>query len=74
MHKETLLKESTFNFKNTDEKGKLGFRWNDSIKLSYKTKCANDSVKELFNMINVTKYYINISIKLNTKKEIHLEL
>lgn len=73
MDKETILKTSTFNF-NRDKQHKLGFRWNDDIKLSFQSKNANCSFKELIHMINVNKYSMNIVIELENKDRVTIKL
>ena len=70
----TIIKESTFNFKLTDEDGLHGYHWYPCLKLSIQSKCANDTLKEIIRMVKFNKYTIQISIKLETDEIIHFKI
>ena len=69
----TIIKNSTFNFKLTNEYGICGYCWDPCLKLSIQNKCANDTFMEILRMVKFNKYTIKISIKLETDEIIHFK-
>lgn len=63
-----ILQNTLFNIKLTNEKGINGYYWNDRLKLSIQHKDSNNTMKEILNMIKLNKYFIKITIKLNTEE------
>lgn len=59
-----ILQNSTFNMKLTNENGENGYIWYDDLKLSIQSKNANNSIKEIFNMVNINNYTITLKIQL----------
>jgi hypothetical protein len=60
-----ILQNTTFNMKLTNENGEKGYVWYDYLKLSIQSKNANNSIKEIFNMIEITNYTITVKIQLS---------
>jgi len=69
----TIIKESTFNFKLTDEDGLHGYHWYPCLKLSIQSKCANDTLKEIIRMVKFNNCSIKLCIKLKTAEIIHFK-
>jgi len=70
----TIIKNSTFNFKLTNEHGLNGYHWDPCLKLLIQSKCANDTLMEIIRMVKFNKYTIKISIKLETDEIIHFKI
>jgi hypothetical protein len=66
-----VLQTTTFNFKLTNENGKKGYVWCESINMSFQNKEANLSFKEILNMIKVNNLSIEISINLESGRTIY---
>ena len=69
-----ILQTSTFNLKLTDEDGKNGYNWCKSIRMSFQSKDADGTLKEIIHMVKVNNLTINLSIKLNTGRIIHFKI
>ena len=74
MEPTTIINNSTFNFKLTNEHGLNGYHWDPCLKLSIQSKCANDTLIEIIRMVKFNKYTIQISIKLETDEIIHFKI
>jgi len=74
MPAQKILQNTTFNLKLTDEKGEKGYNWNDRIKMSYQSKDANGTMKEIVKMVKLNNYTMDISIKLNSEKIINFKI
>ena len=74
MEPTTIIRNSTFNFKLTNEHGLNGYHWDPCLKLSIQGKCANDTLMEIIRMVKFNKYTIQISIKLETGEIIHFKI
>jgi hypothetical protein len=66
-----ILQTTTYNFKLTNENGKKGYIWCDSIQMSFQNKDAHSAFKEILNMIKVNNLSIELSIKLETGRTIY---
>ena len=69
-----ILQTTTFNFKLTKEIGKKGYRWCDDIRMSFQSKDAKGTLKEILNMVKVNKLTIDLSIKLETGRIVHFKI
>jgi len=69
-----ILQTTKFNFKLTNENGEKGYNWYPTINMSFQSKNAQETLKEIINMIKVNKYNIKISIKLETGKIIYFKI
>ena len=70
MKRKYIVKNTTFNFKETNENGLKGFSWNKNLKMSIQGKDANGTIKEIFKMVKLNNYKIDVSIKLKNGKDI----
>jgi hypothetical protein len=68
----TIINNSKFKFKLTNEYGRYDYIWDPYLKLSIKGKCANKTFDEIRHLVKFNKYTIQISIKLKTGDIIHL--
>jgi len=66
-----ILQTTTYNFKLTNEKGKKGYIWCDSIQMSFQDRNSQLSLREILNMIKVNNLSIELSIKLETGRTIY---
>lgn len=73
MPTQRILQTSTFNFKMTNENGKNGYKWCDDIKMSFQSKDAMGTLKEIIHMVKINKLTIKLSIKLETGRIIHFK-
>ena len=73
MPTQKILQTTTFNFKLTNENGEKGYKWCDDIHMSYQSKDATGTLKEILNMIKVNKLTIKLSIKLETDRIVHFK-
>jgi hypothetical protein len=73
MEPTTIIKNSTFNFKLTNEHGLNGYHWDPCLKLSIQSKCANDTLKEIIRMVKFNNCSIKLCIKLKTAEIIHFK-
>jgi hypothetical protein len=63
-----ILQNSTFNFKLSNENGENGYTWCPEINMSFQSKDSNNSIKEIIRMCNISKYNIQITIKLKDER------
>ena len=73
MTTQKILQTTTFNFKLTNENGEKGYNWCDDVHMSFQSKDATGTLKEIINMVKVNKLTIDLSIKLKTGKIIHFK-
>jgi len=66
-----IIRHSTFNIKNTNEKGEKRYYWYDDLKLSIQARDSNYSIKEIFNMTEINQYKILLKIELQTGEVIN---
>ena len=66
-----VLQTTTFNFKLTNENGKKGYIWCNSIQMSFQDRNSQLSLREILNMIKVNNLSIELSIKLETGRTIN---
>jgi hypothetical protein len=62
----TILQNTTFNIKLTNENGNKGYDWCHEINMSIQKKDANGTLKEIIKMIKINNYKIDIGIKLSS--------
>ena len=74
MPSQRILQTTTFNIKLNDQQGKNGYRWCEDIHMSFQSKNARGTLKEILNMIKVNKFTIELSIKLETGIIIHFKI
>ena len=74
MPTQKILQTTEFNFKLTNENGKKGYNWCCDINMSFQSKDAKGTLKEILNMVKVNNLSIKMSIKLETGKIIHFKL
>jgi hypothetical protein len=68
----TIINNSKFNFKLTNEYGRYGYTWYTCLNLSIQGKCANETFEEIRHFVKFNKYTIQISIKLESGDIVHL--
>ena len=61
-----IKQESTFRFKMTNENGENGYEWCAPINMSFQSKNAKLTLKEIVHMVKVNKYSIRFVIRLNS--------
>ena len=64
MDKTKMIEHSTFNFSDSNENDKKGYRWNERLQMSFQSKSATDSLHEIYKMVEINNYMIDISIRL----------
>ena len=69
-----ILQNTTFNFKLTKEIGEKGFNWEPRINMSFQSKNADGTMKEIIKMIRINKYSFDISIQLEDTTIIHFKI
>jgi len=74
MPTQKIFQNTTFNFKLTDENGKKGYYWCKPIKMSFQTKDAKGTLKEILHMVGVNKLTIKLTIKLKTGRIIYFRI
>lgn len=74
MPTQQILQTSTFNFKLNNENGEKGFNWCEDIHMSFQSKDATGTLKEIINMVKVNKLTIKLTIKLETGRIIHFKM
>jgi hypothetical protein len=74
MPTQRILQTTTFNLKLTNENGEKGYNWCDDIHMSFQSKDANGTLKEILNMVKVNKLTVNLSIKLETGRIVHFKI
>lgn len=65
---ERILQTTTFNFKLSNMNGIDGYNWNSELNISFQSKDATQTMKEIINMIEINKFNIEIKIKLKNGK------
>ena len=65
-----ILQNTTFNMKLTNENSENGYVWYDDLKLSIQSKDANNSIEEIFDMIDINNYSITLKIQLANNNNI----
>lgn len=67
MMPQKILQTTTFNFKLTNENNENGYAWCPDINMSFQSKDAKGTLKEIVQMVKVNKYAIKLVIQLKTK-------
>ena len=70
----TILQNTTFNIKLTNENGNKGYEWCPEINMSIQRKDANGTFKEIIKMVKINNYKIDIVIKLQSNELIKFNL
>lgn len=70
---ERVIQTTKFTFSLKDESENNMLVWYEEINMYVATKDANNTFKELFNMININNYSITISIKLKEGRVIQFK-
>ena len=73
MSNERVIQTTKFKFSLKDENENNMLVWYEEINMYVATKDANNTFKELFNMININNYSITISIKLKEGRVIQFK-
>ena len=73
MPTQKILQNTTFNFKLTNENGEKGYSWIPSINMSFQSKDAFGTLKEILHMVNINNMTIKLCIKLETGKIIYFK-
>ena len=68
-----IFKESSFNFKLTNENGKKGYCYIPKCNFSVQSKSADLCLKEIIKMCKINRYKICISIELDNGNVINFE-
>lgn len=74
MPTQKILQTTTFNFKLTNENGEKGYNWCNDIKMSFQSKDAKGTLKEIIHMVKVNKMSIILAIKLETGRIINFRI
>ena len=74
MPTQKILQTTKFNFKLTKENGEKGYRWCPEINMSFQNKDAFGELKEIIKMVKVNKMTLHLSIKLDTRNIVCLEI
>lgn len=69
-----ILQNTVFNIKLTNENGKDGYNWSNSIRMSVQGKDATSTMNEIIKMIKLNDYSINICIKLECERIIYFKI
>ena len=72
MPTQKILQTTTFRFREQHANYVKGFNWCDEIRMSFENKDVKETLKELLHMVKVNNYSINLTIKLESGKIIHL--
>lgn len=71
---EEIEKHGNLNLLQTNENGKKGYHWCDDIQMSLQCKSATETLKGIVKMIKVSKFNIELSIKLKTGSIVHFKI
>ena len=74
MPSQKILQTTSFNFKLTNENGKLGYNWVPKLNMSVQSQDANHTFKEIIRMVKVNKYTLFFKIKLENKQIVHIKI
>jgi len=69
-----IFQNSSFNFELRNMYGEKGFKWCNVINMSFQSKDAEGTIKEIINMIHLNKYKIDISIKTEEGMVYHFKI
>jgi hypothetical protein len=70
----TILQNTTFNIKLTNENGNKGYEYCPEVNMSIQRKDANGTLREIIKMIKINNYKIDIVIKLQSNDLIKFNL
>jgi hypothetical protein len=73
MPTQKILQNTKFNMKLTNEKGIKGYVWYPKLNLSIQNKDANNTIKEILNMIKINNYSITLTIQLETNEIVNFK-
>jgi len=73
MPPQLILQTTTFNFKLTNEDTN-GYHWCCNINMSFQSKDAKGTLKEILHMVKVNRMSIDVSIRLETGKTVHFKI
>lgn len=74
MPTQKILQNTDFNFKLTEESGIDGYEWCRHINMSFQSKNASGTLKEIVKMVKINNMSIILSIKLETGKVIYFKI
>ena len=66
-----VLQNTNFNLHLADKKGDKVYNYNNDLNISIQSKNANETIKEIINMLDYNKYKMTIKIKLDNNKMIY---
>jgi hypothetical protein len=72
MSAQKILQKTTFNFKLSNMNGIDGYNWNSELNMSFQSKDATLTMKEIINMIEINNFNIEIKIKLKNGKILNI--
>ena len=71
---EQILDNTTFNIVLINENGTNGFNWFEDLNFSVQPKDTYGTIKEIINMVKLCNYTLDMSIKLESKKIININI
>ena len=69
-----ILQTTTFNCKLTNDDNNNSYNWCSDINMSFQSKDAKNTLKEIIEMVKENELNINLSIKLQTGNIIYFKI
>ena len=69
-----ILQNTAFDIKLTEENGHQGFWWNKNLHFSIRMRNANEIIKEIIKMVQISDYRLKMTIQLKNHKIIKFDM
>lgn len=74
MEKQDILENTTFKFKNGNKRGVKGYNWCEEIDMSFQSRDANATLREILHLVKVNNLAIDLSITLKTDETVRFNI
>lgn len=74
MPSQKIVQATTFNVKLGNQKGDKGYNWCSDVNMSFQSKDANGTMREIIHMVKKNKYNMELDIKLETNEIIRFSI
>jgi hypothetical protein len=74
MKKQDIVENTTFKIKNGNKRGVKGYNWCEEIDMSFQSRDANATLREILHLVKVNDLAINLSITLKTDETVRFNI
>lgn len=74
MKKQDIVENTTFKIKNGNKRGVKGYNWCEEIDMSFQSRDANATLREILHLVKVNNLAIDLSITLKTDETVRFNI